>query len=107
MHTCNTFVNKINTNILNARAKKFLENFRKNDFCSNEFSIDVVILVYLRPFNTKGQTFDTLINEETLLLAKFLRDENKQWDPRLPNLKEFLVIFYWAPLDISLKSCRL
>lgn len=31
----------------------------------------------------KRQTFDTLINEEALLLAKFLRNEEKEWNPRL------------------------
>ena len=30
----------------------------------------------------KRQTIETLINEETLLLAKFLRDEGKTWTPR-------------------------
>jgi len=28
------------------------------------------------------QTFETLINEEALLLAKFLRNECKTWKPR-------------------------
>jgi len=32
----------------------------------------------------KRQTIETLINEEALLLAKFLRDERKTWTPRLP-----------------------
>jgi len=32
----------------------------------------------------KKQTLDTLINEEALLLAKFLRSERKDWIPRLP-----------------------
>ncbi len=34
----------------------------------------------------KKQTFDTLINEEALLLAKFLRNERKDWNPRLIRL---------------------
>lgn len=29
------------------------------------------------------QTIETLINEEALLLAKFLRDERKTWTPRI------------------------
>lgn len=33
----------------------------------------------------KRQTMDTLINEEALLLAKFLRTERKDWSPRLPK----------------------
>jgi len=31
----------------------------------------------------KRQTLDTLINEEALLLAKYLRNEQKTWIPRL------------------------
>jgi len=31
----------------------------------------------------KRQTIETLINEEALLLAKFLRDERKTWIPRM------------------------
>jgi hypothetical protein len=31
----------------------------------------------------KKQTIETLINEEALLLAKFLRDERKMWNPRV------------------------
>mgnify|MGYP007065735027 CR=1 FL=1 len=31
----------------------------------------------------KKQTFETLINEEELLLAKFLRNERKEWKTRL------------------------
>lgn len=31
----------------------------------------------------KRQTIETLINEETLLLAKFLRAERKNWVPRI------------------------
>jgi len=32
------------------------------------------------------QTIETLINEEALLLAKFLRDEREAWIPRVPIL---------------------
>ena len=34
----------------------------------------------------KRQTLDTLISEEALLLAKFLRDERKEWNPRIANI---------------------
>jgi hypothetical protein len=34
----------------------------------------------------KRQTFETLINEEALLFAKYLRDERKDWTPRNINL---------------------
>jgi len=32
------------------------------------------------------QTLDTLISEETFLLAKYLRNELKDWKPRIPNI---------------------
>jgi len=34
----------------------------------------------------KRQTIETLINEEALLLTKFLRDERKTWIPRFLGL---------------------
>ena len=34
----------------------------------------------------KRQTIDTLINEEALLLAQYLRRERKDWVPRIPLL---------------------
>ena len=35
----------------------------------------------------KRQTLETLISEEALLLAKYLRNERKDWAPRIVNLK--------------------
>ncbi|MBT0159917.1 CRISPR-associated endonuclease Cas1 [Candidatus Bathyarchaeota archaeon A05DMB-2] len=34
----------------------------------------------------KRQTLETLISEEALLLAKYLRDERKDWNPRIPTI---------------------
>lgn len=34
----------------------------------------------------KRQILDTLINEEALLLAKYLRNEKKKWNPRIANI---------------------
>jgi len=34
----------------------------------------------------KRQKLETLIDEEALLLAKYLRDERKSWNPRIANL---------------------
>jgi len=33
--------------------------------------------------NGEHQTLETLINEEALLLAKYLRGEAKDWNPRI------------------------
>jgi hypothetical protein len=35
--------------------------------------------------NGKKQTIDTLICEEALLLAKYLRNERQDWTPRIPT----------------------
>jgi len=35
----------------------------------------------------KKQTLETLIREEALLLAKFLRDEKRKWSPRIAALR--------------------
>lgn len=35
----------------------------------------------------KKQKFETLINEEALLLAKFLRNERENWTPRFANVQ--------------------
>jgi len=40
----------------------------------------------------KRQTIETLISEEALLLAKFLRDERKEWTPRIAVPNKFLRI---------------
>jgi hypothetical protein len=32
------------------------------------------------------QTLDTLISEEALLFAKYLRNERKEWNPRVASL---------------------
>jgi hypothetical protein len=33
--------------------------------------------------STEKTNLDTLINEEALLLARFLRNERKEWNPRI------------------------
>jgi hypothetical protein len=35
--------------------------------------------------NREKQEIETLINEEALLLAKYLRGENETWFPRVPS----------------------
>jgi hypothetical protein len=34
----------------------------------------------------KKKELETLINEEAMLFAKFLRDERETWVPRIPSL---------------------
>ena len=40
----------------------------------------------------KKQTIETLISEEALLLAKYLRDEIKKWIPRIDSTESFAEI---------------
>lgn len=40
----------------------------------------------------KKQTIETLISEESLLFAKFLRNDKKEWIPRLPKLNSHLAM---------------
>jgi hypothetical protein len=35
----------------------------------------------------KRQTVDTLISEEALLFAKYLRNERKDWNPRISTIQ--------------------
>jgi hypothetical protein len=34
----------------------------------------------------KGQTTDTLTSKKALLFAKYLRNEGKEWNPRIPTV---------------------
>ena len=36
--------------------------------------------------NGEHQTLETLINEESLLFAKYLREESKTWNPRISTI---------------------
>ena len=49
----------------------------------------------------KKQTIETLINEEALLFAKFLRTERKEWKPRTDTLDLIQVIPWTRPIRIS------
>jgi len=60
-----------------ADSKKLMR--RLNQFFESEVEIP-------RIRHGKKQTFETLINEESLLLAKFLRNEKKHWVPRIAFL---------------------
>lgn len=61
------------------------ETDRLADDLNNLFERTVNIPRIKQPEFSKKQTLDTLISEETLLLAKYLRNERKEWTPRLPT----------------------
>lgn len=50
----------------------------------NSFFENIVEMPRIRHGNK--QTIETLINEETLLLAMFLRNEKQLWKPRIADL---------------------
>ena len=50
----------------------------------NRFSESILGIPRIRV--GKRQTFETLISEGALLLAKYLRDERKDWNPRIPAI---------------------
>jgi CRISPR/Cas system-associated endonuclease Cas1 len=49
----------------------------------NDFFEEKVEVKRIR--NGEHQTIETLINEEALLFAKYLRGESKSWAPRIPG----------------------
>jgi len=82
------------------RKKDFVmkyESFSKRRKEKREFLIDSLTNELLRGLNAyleskvevprirhgSKQTLETLINEEALLLAKYLRNERKTWIPRI------------------------
>ena len=57
--------------------------FSSEHVCRNsELEVEIPRIRY-----GKRQTLDTRISEETLLLAKYLRNEKKEWNPRIANLR--------------------
>jgi CRISPR/Cas system-associated endonuclease Cas1 len=66
--------------------RKYLNDAETKDFTkkmNNYFETNIEVP---RIRVGKRQTIETLISEEALLLAKFLRNELKDWSPRIPNL---------------------
>jgi len=41
----------------------------------------------------KRQEIETLINEEALLFAMFLRSERKSWKPRIPEVSQIHTLY--------------
>jgi hypothetical protein len=62
----------------NSETKKILQ--KDSRFFENKVEIK-------RIRNGEHKTIETLINEEALLLAKYLRDECRDWAPRISIIK--------------------
>lgn len=54
-------------------------------FARAQFFLSRVEILLIR--HGERQRLETLINEEALLLAKYLREERKKWTPRIVNIK--------------------
>jgi CRISPR/Cas system-associated endonuclease Cas1 len=66
--------------------RKYLNDAETKDFTkkmNNYFETNIEVP---RIRVGKRQTIETLISEEALLLAKFLRNERREWHPRIVNL---------------------
>jgi len=63
--------------------RQYLNNAQTRDFMKNLYKYFQKEVEVPRIRRGKRQEFETLINEEALLFAKFLRDERKTWIPRI------------------------
>jgi CRISPR-associated protein Cas1 len=73
----------------NKKGKRvYLNDIQTGDLTKkiNEFFESKIEIPRIRVGNS--QTIETLINEEALLLAKYLRNEVKKWIPRIINLNK-------------------
>ena len=63
--------------------REYLNDFETRDFTKNLNNYFETIVELPRIKVGKRQTIETLINEEALLFAKFLRNDSRPWFPRL------------------------
>jgi hypothetical protein len=81
------FVTKTEAPNRRRRGKReYLNDSETREFMRglNDFFESMVEVKRIR--NGERQTIETLINEEALLFAKYLRNEQKNWTPRIANL---------------------
>jgi CRISPR-associated protein Cas1 len=66
--------------------REYLNDFDSNRFMErlNQFFESEVQIPRIKVGNR--QTLETLISEEALMLAKYLRDERQDWAPRIPTI---------------------
>lgn len=63
--------------------RQYLNNAETRDFMKSLYKYFQLKVEVPRIRRGKRQELETLINEEALLLAKFLRDERRTWIPRV------------------------
>jgi len=81
------FIVKTESQSRNKKGKReYLNEVKTNDFMNslNDFFEHFVEIPIIKV--GKRQSIDTLINEEALLFAMFLRNERPTWKPRVAEL---------------------
>lgn len=66
--------------------RQYLNNAKTHDLMSKINQLFEKKVEIPRIYSGKSQTLETLINEEALLFAKYLRDERETWIPRIATL---------------------
>ena len=69
-----------------AGKREFLNDYDSKGLMFNLNNYFETMVEIPRMHAGKRQTFETLITEEAFLLAKYLRNERKDWNPRIPSL---------------------
>jgi hypothetical protein len=67
-----------------AGQREYLNNSATSDLTRKLYDYFESTVEIERIRHGKRQTVETLINEEALLLAQYLRNENQTWNPRTP-----------------------
>lgn len=63
--------------------RQYLNNIKTRDLMNQINQLFEKKVEIPRIYSGKKQTVETLMNEEALLFAKYLRDESKLWNPRI------------------------
>jgi len=66
--------------------REYLNDVETKDFTSKLNNYFETMVEIPRIKVGEKQTIETLINEEALLFAKYLRNEKKEWNPRIPRI---------------------
>lgn len=81
------FITKAKTQSRNKRSKReYLNDLETKDFMDKLSDYFESIVEIPRIKHGERQTLETLINEEAMLFAKYLRDEISRWSPRIVEL---------------------
>jgi hypothetical protein len=67
--------------------RQYLNDVRTADFTEKLNAYSRTKVEVVRSMRGEGQETETLISEEALLFAKYLRNERKDWIPRICILK--------------------